>query len=293
MLQEPEDSYRAALNMVELFAASGADHFDVTLTTLAGEKIRYHPNVPLDDVRRKIPASLDLAKQHQQNIILRPRASDAKVFFVQLDDLNAQKLLTVQDAAFFAIETSPGNFQGWVAIAADGADEKEVARALRKVTGADMTASGATRLAGTRNFKEKYAPDYPTVTITHSNLGLVMTVQQLKTMGLLNTPACSPLPKPIPRTHRLTNEPRRFPSYDRCLQNAPTNSQGNALDTSRADYVWCMIAIDWGFSIEETAAQLLKERVVEGKKQRNGENYALLTARNAATAVLRNRERGR
>jgi RepB DNA-primase from phage plasmid len=65
------------------------------------------------------------------------------------------------------LETSPGNYQAWVAIPA-GQSNQDFARRLRKGTGADETASGATRVAGSLNFQEKYAPDLPAVQITHS-----------------------------------------------------------------------------------------------------------------------------
>ena len=45
------------------------------------------------------------------------------------------------------------------------AEDKDFARRLRKGTGADPTASGATRVAGSLNFKDKYAPDFPRVAI--------------------------------------------------------------------------------------------------------------------------------
>ena len=53
---------------------------------------------------------------------------------------------------------------------------------------------------------------------------------------------------------------------------------------SRADFTWCMTAIDWGWSIEATAARLMEE---SAKAQENGEHYALTAAQNAAAAVAR------
>ncbi|MGH7171544.1 MAG: hypothetical protein ACRELG_14810 [Gemmataceae bacterium] len=53
---------------------------------------------------------------------------------------------------------------------------------------------------------------------------------------------------------------------------------------SRADFTFCLLAIDWGWTIQETAARLLQE---SGKAQENGEAYALRTARNAAAAIER------
>ncbi|MHC5763939.1 DNA-primase RepB domain-containing protein [Nostoc sp.] len=288
-----KEAEHAAFEMLELFASAGADRFDVTLTNLQGEKIRYRPNLKTQDVRCKIPKSLELAGEQQHNIIIRPRVSDKARFFVQLDDLKDTQLLKVQPATLLTLETSPGNFQAWIAIAADKVmPEKEIGSALRRSTGADISASGATRLAGSRNYKEKYAPDYPTVNITYSNPALVMTTQQLQAMGLLTIPSRI-VPKPIPRSGWTEKKPKRFPDYDRCLQNAPTNTKGDGADTSRADFTWCMIAIDWGWSVEETAAQLLIERTDDKKRHRNTQRYADITARSAANAVERNRSRER
>ena len=64
---------------------------------------------------------------------------------------------------FLVLETSPGNFQAWLAL--PGREDKEFARRVRRGTGADATASGATRVAGSLNFKDKYAPDFPRVAI--------------------------------------------------------------------------------------------------------------------------------
>jgi len=45
-----------------------------------------------------------------------------------------------------------------------------------------------------------------------------------------------------------------------------------------------MTALDWGFSIEETANKLME---LSSKARENGERYAGLTASNAAAAVER------
>ena len=49
-----------------------------------------------------------------------------------------------------------------------------------------------------------------------------------------------------------------------------------------------MTAIDWGWSIEDTAARLLEE---SSKARENGQGYAITTARNAAAAVERRQPR--
>lgn len=283
----------AALAMVDLFASVGADRFDVTLTDIQGNKIRFRPNQTLQEVKHKVPKSLQLAQSEQHNIILRPRVSDKSVFFVQLDDLKSAQLLKVEQAALLTIETSPENFQAWLAIASSSKiDEKHIASSLRRAIGADISASGATRIAGSRNYKEKYQPDYPIIAMTQSSPGRVMTTQALKIMALLPLPAHI-IPRPIPRYAWTRDKPKRFPDYGRCLQNAPTNTKGDGPDTSRADFTWCMIALDWGWSMEETAAQLLQERTDSRKRHRNTQRYADMTVHSAAIALERNRGHGR
>jgi hypothetical protein len=63
-----------------------------------------------------------------------------------------------------------------------------------------------------------------------------------------------------------------------------SRSQRDRPDISRADFTFCLLAIDWGWSVEETAARLMLE---SSKAQENGEAYTLRTARNAAAAVER------
>jgi hypothetical protein len=86
---------------------------------------------------------------------------------------------------------------------------------------------------------------------------------------------------------------RGWPDYDRCVKGAPLAKEGGP-DRSLADFVWCMMAAQRGWSIEETANKLLE---VSSKAQENArrhdEGYALITAQNAAAAAERGRKRGR
>jgi hypothetical protein len=67
---------------------------------------------------------------------------------------------------------------------------------------------------------------------------------------------------------------------------APPARNGDRPDISRADFTFALTALDWGWSVEETAARLMLE---SSKAQENGEAYALRTARNAAAALERRR----
>jgi hypothetical protein len=213
-----------------------------------------------------------------------PRNGHAVLPFIQLDDLNAGNLDQLEAAAFLTLETSPGNHQAWVALA--GVDDKDFARRLRKGAGADATASGATRVAGSLNFKEKYAPGFPRVKIRSAAPGRLATAEQLQGLGLVAEPEVMAQPLRI-APPRVSPGGRRWPSYARCVDGAPLNSESTGPDISRADFVFCMTAITWGWTADEAAARLLEEST---KAQANGKTYAELTARKAALAVERRRQ---
>ena len=136
--------------MLDAFASVGATRFDVTWTTCAGEKEWFRRGMSFDDLARNLPRMLDEAPSKQRNVIVRPHGP--AVTFIQLDDLAPATLARLAPAVFLTLQTSPGNFQAWVAMA--GFDDNDFGRRLRKGTGADPTASGATRLAGSLNFKD-------------------------------------------------------------------------------------------------------------------------------------------
>jgi hypothetical protein len=271
--------------MLDAFASVGATRFDVTWTTRAGDKEWFRRGMNLADLARVLPTMLDGAPDKQRNIIVRPHGP--AVTFIQLDDLKALSLDRIAPAVFLILETSPGNFQAWLAMS--GEEDKDFARRLRKGTGADRTASGATRVAGSLNFKDKYAPAFPRVTIRQANPRRVTNAAELEWLGLVAAPeAAQPLrisPAPV-----RAGSGRKWPSYARCVDGAPLNSEETGPDISRADFVWCMTAITWGWSVDETAARLMEEST---KAQANGDGYAGLTARNAALAVERRRDQPR
>jgi len=275
---------QAARAMLDAFTSAGAEQFDVTWTTRQGEKANFRRHVPAESLRHFLPQLLMSAEKRELNLIVRPVSRRA--VFIQLDDLSGEGMERLKPAAFLGLETSPGNYQAWVALPTGGAD-KDFARRLRKGAGADDTASGATRVAGSLNFKDKYAPDFPRVRVAHTAPGLMASAGQLESMGLVAAPE-KPAPF-IPLSPLSRTRSRKWPSYLRCVQGAPENRDKTGPDISRADFTWCMTAISWGHGIEETAARLMEEST---KARENGEGYALLTAQNAAAAHER-RERSR
>jgi hypothetical protein len=85
---------------------------------------------------------------------------------------------------------------------------------VRKGTGADPGASGATRISGSLNFKEKYAPDYPRVGIHAAQPGRTTTTDELEQLGLAAPPEEFAPVAPALSTNR------HWPSYDKALDGA-------------------------------------------------------------------------
>lgn len=241
-----------ALRMLDTFASVGATHFNLTHTNIDGEKRGYRPHQSLAQLKNSMPRLFPGAAERQNNIIIRPLSD--KVHFVQLADLDAGSLSRVVEAAFLTPGTSPGNHQAWVAVSGLTSLEetKDFSRRLIKGTGADHSASGATRVAGTSNYKRKYEPDFPTVRISASSPGRVMTTAQLDALGLVAAPEPEiTAPAFAARTQLNRNgnlrarTAKQWPSYAISLAGAPLNRAGTGPDRSTADYNWCMTAIDW------------------------------------------------
>lgn len=107
-------------------------------------------------------------------------------------------------------------------------------------------------------------------------------------------PAPAVLPLKIPRAQARSESERSWPDYERCTAGAPLNKQGTGPDRSLADFFWCKLAAQRGWSIEETANKLLEVSArAQERARRHDEGYALITAQNAAEAADRGRKRGR
>lgn len=273
----------AAAEMLDAFASAGAQRFDLTFTDVAGKKVGFRGNRTLDQLRPAISAILQEAAERQHNVILRPHSTGAAL--IQLDDLGEDMAARLRPVSFLVLRTSPGNYQVWLAVADADAD---FAKRLRKGAGADPTASGATRISGSVNFKQKYVPAFPHVETVQVSPGLMVMKGQLQPLGVVEPPK-----KAVPAAIRVARrhpDDRGWPNYQRCVENAPLARSGDHPDISRADYTFCLLAIDWGWSVEDTAARLMQE---SSKAQENGEAYALRTARNAASAIERREGRQR
>jgi hypothetical protein len=281
------NSLNEANRMLETFASVGATHFDVTFLDIDGEKRGFRKAQSVLQLRNSLPKLFPGLTERHNSLVIRPVPN--KVALVQLDDLDAPALERVQSVAFLTLATSPGNHQAWVAVDHFRDMTKmvvsEFGRRLRKGTGADLSASGAVRLAGTRNFKVKYAPTFPTVSIVSTVHGRIVTPEKLEQAGLLAAPD-----KPRPPPPLRVSTSKSWPDYERCVQGAPLNHSGTAVDISRADYFFALLCAQRGHAIEEITARLMEE---SPKARENGERYARITAENATAAAERGRQRSR
>src|SRR5271157_47039 len=171
-----------ALAMLSAFASVGAKVFDLSITDLKNNDPvdgLQRRGRSLEDMRRTIGRDLQDGERNRHNVIIRPRSTTA--ILIQLDDFSDEKAAQMQPYAFMTLRTSPGNGQVWLAVS-DGPKEsdeegaKQFRTRVRRGAGADQSATGATRIAGSLNFKSKYAPDFPLVEITHTTPGRTVTI---------------------------------------------------------------------------------------------------------------------
>jgi hypothetical protein len=267
-----------AVATLQAFGSVGAASFDVTLTDIEGRKADngYQPGRTAGELCRCIGARLESATRRRTNFIIRPRATAAAL--VQLDDLDRERARRIAPHGFLVLQTSPGNFQVWVAVNDPPAG---LALRLKRGIGADPTASGATRIAGSLNFKTKYQPDFPRVEIAHMNTGNATTAGALDRAGFVAPPPQQP-PASVPRK----SVPQRWPDYQQALRGAPLRLDGSGLDRSLADFFWCKWAAERGWDIEGIANKLVQvSEKAQERVRRGDEGYPLLTARKAAATV--------
>jgi RepB DNA-primase from phage plasmid len=283
---------QAALAMLEAFASVGAANFDVTLLDIEGREQGFQRNRSLDELRHSIGRRLEAATDRQHSIVIRPRSMAA--LLIQLDDFTADKAAQLVPQAFMTVCTSPNNFQVWVAVS-DGPKETEAAKQLRtrvrRGAGADQSATGAVRLAGSLNFKNRYAPDFPIIILSQVSPGRVTTIEALDKANLIAPPPTTPpasVPPQIPPARAIRG--RLWPDYQQALRGAPLKNDGTR-DRSLADFMFCKWAVERGWSIEETAERLaeVSPKAQERIRVKADAGYTLLTARNAAAAVERDR----
>src|SRR2546427_1923317 len=136
---QPSSEVAEASVMLDLFEGLGVQCFSLTFTDDTGRKVAFRRNRSVELLRSELPALLFSACEKRRNVIVRPIAQ-RKLSLIQLDDLSASQLDRVRTFSFLVLETSPENFQAWVAVT-DATHE--TIRRVKKAAGADLNASGA------------------------------------------------------------------------------------------------------------------------------------------------------
>ena len=198
---------------------------------------------------------------------------------LQLDDLESRpNLPKLAPAVFLALETSPGNFQAWLAL--PGKEDREFARACCAKAPAPMRPRAAQRASPAASIsRTSTRPNFPRVTIHAAQPGRTTRPPSLSGLAWShrrkNLRRCL---RPLPaRSPAATANGR---ATQCALDGAPLNSEETGPDISRADFVWCMTAITWGLAKEEIAETAYGRKAP--RRRRNGKGYAELTVRNAA-----------
>ncbi len=238
------------------------------------------------DLRARIPEYIKRNREQNCNVAVRAWGA-----LIQVDDCNAEILERLKPFAFYAEETSPGNFQVWLSLPKSyiGADGKisEAGKALRKrlldkfkENGelANGGAYGSTRLPGTFNIKEKYQPDFPQIRVTHVALGRIVTPDELDRAGLLASVEIKTVLRETVSRSTSSKLPTSFPDYNEFL-NRKLVAGGDRADRSSADIAFACRALSLGWSKENVISEL--DRLSE-KAQGRKDGYSTKTVERAS-----------
>ncbi len=225
------------------------------------------------------------------SVCLRPSATkpDAQNgALIQVDDCDPATVALLRPFAFLTVETSPGNFQVWLALPPDIGEtaRKDVrGRLLRQLnpkSDPKLPNGGAfnsIRLPGCLNAKEKYRRkfgSFPRVRLVAAVMGLIVSPLELERAGLLAAP--QEKPKPVVTTN--TKLPGAWPDYHSYLNDRATVD--GKPDRSRADIRWAMACLGAGFPHYAVVAELDR---LSSKAQRRRDGYAATTVEHAVEFV--------
>ncbi len=263
--------------MLQAFAAAGAYSFDVTLRDTK-QKVEFMADVPFAWLSEQLPRMLEKADRLESSLIVRPRVGDGCAL-VQLDDLNAETVARLSDFAVCALETSPNNYQAFVAVSgvADEKERESVRARLIAAAAADKGATGAARLAGSFNAKEKYRQadnSFVCVRLVSVSPGRTVTVAELDAAFLLAAIPPQPTPSVSDSDEKrgvVARVPRREPSYEKAMASVRRKADGS-VDRSAVDALFAVTCLNWNWTPAETVNILRRNSPKAAEKSRD--NYA-------------------
>jgi hypothetical protein len=236
---------------LEAFLSVGARPVEVGLKDdRDGRKGRMVRTVAFETADRfagALPALLAESDAHAWSLIVRLRGEG----IVQVDDCGARAVELLSPLSFLVAETSPGNYQAWLAVAEPEIDEirrRIFAGLASQGLNGNGGAYGAMRWPGSRNHKPERGGGNgaPLVRVVSSSPGRKVTVGELGQANLLPE-----LPEVLPSAERPAvtfSGPQRWPDYDLCLSSKPSRSE--------ADASFVTLSFRRGFTASEIAVKL-------------------------------------
>jgi hypothetical protein len=229
-------------------------------------------------VRFRIREILTEAEQEHWSVIIHPATS---AMIIQLDDLREETVNKIRPHALLVTRTSPGNHQVWIAVA--DSNTGELARRLKRGTGADTNANGAGKIAGGRNWKPTHWPTFPVVVITYSNPGYKSNWHDLEADGFVASiapPATSARVASCPDRMKGATYTGLWPDYNYVRRGAPRGRYSSGPDLGVVDAFWCKLGAKRGHSLRAIADELIRvSKNAQEQIARGNENYALDKAR--------------
>jgi hypothetical protein len=266
-----------ALEALQSFEALGASSFSVTLRDEESGRAGDYETFTGAQLREWLPDLLAQNERKRESLIIRPRGAS----LIQCDDLANDDRERLAPYAFLSAETSPGNYQSWLAMADDleAPALADVRARLLPSVNADKGANGAMRWPGSLNRKYE---DAPLVKLIQCNFFRRVGVAELEQAGLLapQKPPCDSLMlsmlKPLPKRSSAAE-----PSYERCERVVKTKR--GKIDRSGVDALFAVTCFDWGLAFDRVLELL---RLKSSKARSRRDDYAERTATWALSQVM-------
>lgn len=216
------------------------------------------------------------SQRRKQSLCIRPGGDH----FLQIDEVTENHLETLGDLPFVVIETSPANFQAWLAFAGTTSREwvREIGKSLIKILpGANIEATGSVRWPGSGNWKPSRGGFV--VRIRDYRLGRYVTVAELLEKGLISS-----APKP---ERRATANSYAIDGHFKPDREGWEDCFRRTGDRYHADFEFGLKSASAGISEEDTESILAK---VTDPKALTRRNYISQTVTRAYEVHARRRE---
>lgn len=261
-----KDSETEFLRAIAAFETIGCRRFLVGLkddaALAANQSDHYVQKGKFDSRDHKLLNILRESVARQRSCILTPQGSE----LIHLDDCDPDEMELLRPHAFAVFQTSHDSYHCWLALTdADAGSVDDITvrlfARLGKGCKANRACGRSCRWPGSRNYKHA---DAPVVRLTYT-AAHVTNERELLAAGIIAEPMSSPqvTTPPVltarPFATAAIKKPIRFPDYAQVLTSVPTVQSGpraGQADTSKADYRWSYIALEWGWAESEVACQL-------------------------------------